>query len=515
MFRDNFKECNFGKMKLPKLKGHITIKQYYAKSGNLAEVIEQDNIVTNALADIFENNTLGGIDTNAMTPLHDWFGGILMYENAFATSGNPAQIDADNYLPPNDAQNHLYAHAGDIAPSDTSDDTRRGSPNSLEKQISDGYVKFGWEWGSSVGNVPDGHYIRSVALTHKDTGNCGLGSSSNAFANFLPFKNISALPNLTFGRGSFYETHAIYDDNHGLSFYIGDLGEYQASSANKQTNKVSVYIKRMPFFKAGLVDTVSSNNPIKRSFAVTTPITFYMQPLYWFDDVQKYLYLFTNNTGPNGFKSYGYSKQDISYCVIDCENETMVNLGTSQEPVYYKTISADVADLAPIGYKNTSMDDDGMPEYYQVLFDGTKIYVPTKSGTDWNDNQNGFRMINLSNNNQATYPLSNDSTFQFSRPAMFGGGLIVGNGYVINNDKAYVCSEIFPQSIYDARAFTMLQLNKASSLVYPIATGEMSRPRMLIANKMVHTTMLNLDTPVQKTNAKNMNVTYELTEVSI
>ena len=515
MFRDNFKGNRFGRMKMSKLHGHITVKTYYAKSGNLAEVIEKDNIVTNALADIFDLDYLNGINANSMMPLAEkWFGGILMYEHEFATSGNPATINPDNYFPPSDSNNHLYAHAGDVAPSDTSDDTRRGSPNTLEKIIRDGYAKFGWEWGSSVGNVPDGHYIRSVALTHKDTGNCGLGSGSNAFASFVPFVNISNLANLTYIRGSFEDTFAMYDDDHGLSFYVGGIGEYQASDANKNTNKLSVYIKRQAFFKTGLVDVVSgASNFIKRSFEITLPFTLYMQPSYWFDRTNKYLWIFTNITGENGYKNYSYDNQNIRYCVIDCENEELVNLGTEQEPVYYKTIQADTACLAPVCHKHTEMNNDGFPDFGQIIGDGTTFYFPVGSSSgQFALVCTGLLSVNLSNNNQHKYERASGSS-GYMPIGCKGGDLISGNGFVIN-DAFYPCGSAISQE-YHTRSYAFNSVDKVSNLAYPVESNQSySRPRPILASKLVHTTMLNLPTPVQKTNAKNMNVTYELTEDS-
>ena len=515
----NVPDSRFKSMKMKKFHGHIKIVTSYAKSGNIAEVVEQDNIVTNALADIFDLDYLNGIDANSMFPLYEkWFGGILMYENAFATSGSPAVIDPDNYFPPSDSNNHLYAHAGDVSPSDVADDTRRGSPNTLEKIVSDGYIKLGWEWGSSVGNVPDGHSIRSVALTHKDTGNCGLGSGSNAFASFVPFANISNLSSLAYISGSFEETFVMYDDNRGLSFYVGGLGEYQsAPKAYKTSDKISIYIKRQAFFKTGLVDVISgASDFIKRAFEVTLPFTLYVQPSYWFDKTNKHLWIFTNVTGKAGYKAFYYDKQNIRYCVIDCENEELVNLGTEQEPVYYKTIQADTACLAPTSNQDEVNDDGEFPNLGHVIGDGTTFYFPIGTGTSgaygFQLSATGLLKINILNNNQTKYERSSGTT-PYMLVGCKGGDIITGNGFVVN-DAFYPCGSILGTDL-QTMSYAFNSIDKVSNMVYPVASANSySRPRAILANKLVHTTMLNLDTPVQKTNAKNMNVTYELTEAS-
>lgn len=514
---DYFNAIKNGNAKMPKLHGHIKVTTSYAKSGNIAEVVEADNIVTNAMADILSLDYLNGISANSILPLATkWFSGILMYENAFATSGEPAVINPANYYPPNDTNNHLFAHAGPNSPSDTADDTRRGSPNTAAQQYTDGMVKFAWEWGSAQGNSGD-RYIRSVALCHGDTGDCGLGSGSNAFQAFIPFANISSLSNLTFTRGSYEETHAFYDDNHGLSFYIGEDGTYQSNTANKETTKVTVNIKRQAFFKTGLVDVIQGSSPIMRKFTVDTPITFYMQPAYWFDRTNKQLWLFTNITGPNGYKSYGFSRTDVKYCIIDCVNEELVNLGTEQEPVYYKTIVSDASDLAPICAKYTGDNDDRYPEYLQIVCNGTEVYFPTTNYTTWTEQVRvtGYKKINLVNNNQAAYTFANSEYLTYLRSAMNVGDLVVGDGFVINGSDIFKCTKSLPAFSYDTLAYTFCSVDKPSNLVMPIATiNSASRQRPILASKLLHTTMLNLPSAVQKTTAKNMNVEYTLTEVS-
>lgn len=516
--KDTIRLNGFAKPKMPKLHGHLKVTTSYAKSGNIAEVVECDNIVTNALADIFANDYLNGINAGSMLPLWSkWFSGILMYENAFAVDGNNA-IDPDNYFPEADNVNHLFAHAGDVAPSDTADDTRRGSPNTISQQITDGMVKLAWEWGSSQGNVPDGRYIRSVALTHKDTGNCGLGSLSNAFAGFSPFASIGNLSAITSTKGANVQTLAMYDENHCLDFNIGEANA-ATSSSTMATPKVTVNVKRLALFKTGLLDTVSADTTFKRSFTVTTPITFYIQPSYWFDYEHKYLWLFTNITGnieSGGYRAYSFSRTDIRYCVIDCENEELVNLGTSETPVYYKTIQSDASDLAPISCNWGEYGDTSRPQYNQLVGDGTSFCFPMGdcSQLNWYNGApqfKGVKKFNLTTGVQIAMPLANAITYL--RPAMNGGGLVVGDGFVGNGTASYPCATMFSSSNQSSYAFQTV--NRISSYAFPIASAQNnSRARYILANKLVHTTMLNLPQAVQKTSAKNMNVEYTLTEVS-
>lgn len=515
--KDFYKGIQSEGMITKKLHGHIKVTTSYAKSGNIAEVIEADNIVTNALKDIFANDYLNGISASAMLPLWEkWFSGILMYEQAFPLNDQDA-IDPDKYFPDNDDVNHLFAHAGDVSPSDAADDLRRGSPNTAAKVITDGSIKLGWEWGSLQGNSGSA-YIRSVALTHADTGNVGLGSASQAFAGFSPFASIGNLGNVTSARASGQEIHAMYDDNHALSFYIGDAGEYQQSAANLTSTKITVNVKRLALFKTGLVDTVSADTTLKRTFTLTTGITFYMQPAYWFDYTNKYLYVFSNITGgmeSGGYRAFSFSRTDVKYCVIDCVNESLVNLGTEENPVYYKTIQSDASDLAPVCFNYGEYGDSRRPQYNQVVCDGTNVYLPmgNASQNNWYTGRcqfKGVKKINLINNAQTTMPLEN--SIDFLRSGMLGGGLIVGDGFVANGSASYPCTTQL-SSIY-LPSYAFQTVNRVSTYAFPIAsTDNTSRARYILANKLIHTTMLNLPQAIQKTSAKNMNVEYTLTEV--
>lgn len=515
--KDTIELNGFNKVKMPKLHGHIKVTTSYAKSGNIAEVVEADNIVTNALRDIFANDYLNGINANSMLPLWSkWFSGVLMYENAFALNSND-EIDPNNYFPEADNVNHLFAHAGDTAPNDTADDTRRGSPNTIARQITDGSVKLAWEWGSGQGNS-DTRYIRSVALTHADTGNAGLGSGSQAFAAFSPFASIGNLSNITSIKASAQEIHALYDDNHALSFYIGEPGAYQANNNPMSTPKITVNVKRLALFKMGLVDTVSADTTFKRTFTVTTPITFYLQPAYWFDYTNKRLWLFTNITGnidSGGYRAYSFSRTDVRYCVIDCINGELINLGTEEVPVYYKTVQSDASDLAPLSGNYGEYGDTRRPQYNQIVGDGVEFCFPMgdASANNWYTGAiqfKGVKRFNLSTGVQTAMPLS--SSINYLRSAIHGGGLVVGDGFVGNGTASYPCATLL--SSQSLPSYALQTVNRISTYAFPIAAVDSaSRARYILANKLVHTTMLNLPQAVPKTSAKNMNVEYTLTEV--
>ena len=143
-----------------RLHGHTKITLHDVKTGK-DEIIEKDNLVTNAVADIYASNFFGAMDYTEVTPLRDMFGGVLCFED-------PLTESAANTTPPCEADNKLTAHAGQT-PHNTASPTR-GNPNgALSVEVPGGF-KFVWEFMTSQGNGQ----ISALALCHKWGGDIGL-----------------------------------------------------------------------------------------------------------------------------------------------------------------------------------------------------------------------------------------------------------------------------------------------------------------------------------------------------
>lgn len=495
---DRYRAENIGGLKLPKLKGHVKITLHNCRTGK-NEVVEGDNIVTNAVRDLFALNYLGGINYANLLPLYaKWFGGVLCYDAAHT-------IDPDNYFP--QAGHNLVAHAGDTAPGTAekiAEDYTRGMPLSIVQR--DNEIAMTWEWGSEQGNG----YIRGISLTHKDTGNAGLGNTSSEFQNFSPFSNLSGLPNINTYRGSSEEIHAMFDDNHALSFYIGDEGEYQSSISDRTSSKITVNISRLAFFKAGLYDTLSPdtshNSSYRRTFTVDTSIAFYMQPAFWFDYENKYLWVFTNITGYGTYREYTYSNNEVKYAVIDCNTGTLRTTGTITNLEH---------DFAPVCAKYHEYGDDRTPEYSSIPFDGTTIYLPTGSGNDFYHGVvtiTGWRKIDITNQANQTYMPMNTS-INYIRPGIIGGCLAIGDGVVGNGSASYKSGTLLPYNT-GLLGYSFSARNRLSSFVFPLGGQQStSRPRYILANKMINTSLFNPEDEIHKTTAKAMQIEYTLTEV--
>lgn len=161
--KSRVKKQSLAGVSIPKLRGHTKITLRDAKTGEITDVSEQDNLVTNALSDLFANNIYGSMNYADLTPLRTMLGGIMCFEDEITAQ-------ASNYLPPNQADNKLIAHAGQTSHSSAS--TKRGNPNGVLSEViqnGKGY-KFVWDFPSSVGNGT----ISCCCLTSALGGDAGL-----------------------------------------------------------------------------------------------------------------------------------------------------------------------------------------------------------------------------------------------------------------------------------------------------------------------------------------------------
>ena len=524
--KDTYRLHGFDQVRHPILKGHVKIRLHNCRNGK-TEIIEGDNIVTNAVPDILLNNMAGAVDYSKVFGADGlwkkWFGGVLLFEQAFADDGE-GNLDPDDYYPLADSSNHLFAHAGQTSiDSEHDDDLTRGNPVSAAFVLADNAVKQVFEWGPSRGNVPDGRYIRSLSLTHADTGDAGLGSNTYAFQNFNPLERISG-DNLNLSTATIRSINPTlslfgkYDESHGFYFAIGEDGDYYAQDNNNhilfQTNKVTVYIKRFPFVKAGLYETWGVSNSYGRKFTITSSnITFYANPCYYFDSANKRLWLFSNMTNT----SQAYDNTHIKYIVIDCESETEIAHGT---------ITSDTSDIACLGYCSDGQSISYRPMAYtmNIIKAGNYFFFPTSNGASYQAlNIKGYKKINITNQADQASVSFNDVQNYYTQP-VYGGGLIIAagrptstfpsTGRVVNGNTGYTCAagDIPTNGVVDAYADPY----KPSSFRNSICgqTGNTILTRSIIANKMILATKFNLPSPIQKTSSQSMTVEYTLTEVS-
>lgn len=493
-----------------KLKGHVKVTLHNPRTGK-NEIQEGENIITNAVADIFANNYVGGIDYSKAMPIWSkWMGGILCYESPFATSGSPAVPDPADYFPQGNDINKLVAHAGRTTPTPTDLQEDRGRGFLIDTVLTDGKVKQVFEWGSLQGNG----VISALSLTHTDTGDVGLGSTSSAFRNFKPFEELQGA-NLSNVYSPIDADNAIvaqYDDRHGLMYLAGGDGEYASHKTGftSGTNKVTIYIKQLPYKKAGLFEAMTAVTTYQKIMEVTTQTTWYLQPAYYFDYATKKLWLFSNITGYNN--GFTFSKTNMNYAIIDCTTGTVDSEGT---------IVSDDSDLAPIAQQATGIIYMYL-RFTNIIKDGNYVYLPTGTGSTSapsNADITGLKRINIVDGTDAQKTLTFNETQAIMRPYVKGGGLIINSGRVINGDTGYTCQNFLPNTGYADTNYGFSQPNKINNYVVTLGsidspyTSPVQKPRYIMANKMINSTKFNLPESITKDTSKSLTIEYTLEEV--
>lgn len=134
------------------IRGLLTVELFDAKTKDLVQKVEKENLVTNAIKNMLQAYAATNQIDNVMPLATAGLGGLMLFDGVL-------DADADNILFPGDA--HLIGYAmQDVNTSNT----MRGSKNDAESSIQigdNGRSRTVWDFGTSQANGT----IRSVALT--------------------------------------------------------------------------------------------------------------------------------------------------------------------------------------------------------------------------------------------------------------------------------------------------------------------------------------------------------------
>ena len=134
----------FGTLSFPKLQGSYKIMLTDIVS-NETQVIKGNNLITNAVKDIYLENPCSSISYNNYQPLATkMFGGILCFFKNL-------ELSANTYSIPMQDVNSITAHAGQDLPI-SDDDPSRGNPITSEFVYTKDSVTQVWEWDGKHGN---------------------------------------------------------------------------------------------------------------------------------------------------------------------------------------------------------------------------------------------------------------------------------------------------------------------------------------------------------------------------
>lgn len=452
------------------LKGHTKITLTDVKTGE-KKVIEKDNMVTNAVAEIFAKNWCGLARYAEILPLRNLFSGVLCFEGEVTESAN-------NYTPVNDEVNELICHAGDEA--HTTAESTRGQPNVAEWDVQDTSIKYVWDFSTSVQGE-----IRTVCLCPGTFGNMGTKPFTT---NYNPIKSFGD------NRGAGTMSWDV-DKAKTFPFTIAADGK-SCKSVYASGTTFTEYSIRHDFFAFGIMRSATDWQVTDTRTATLT----------------------------NSF--------DNSSFIWDDDDYYYVGKATTSTKLVYDKISKSDMSVTNVEYTPTGLSllVSGMTSTARNMcmrmypYDGTYLYYPNSAG-------NKFCKLNLSNAadveelpetleiHRGSYVGTTPRTGkQFMAPFAINTGLVVGDNYIINGSHAYQIkqceqvggasgSEYYSRHVDVIRSGAGMYANAWTNA----SDGEAGQAAVL--NSMVLTTINVLDDVVNKTASTTMKIEYTLTEV--
>lgn len=503
MINDYFKPQEFSGQKLKKLKGHVKLTLKDAETGEVQKVVEGDNIFTNALPDIITQcNYFGCMDYSQILPLWEkWFGGCLLYTDPFPVDEQTEEPDPNDYFIKNDSINKVIAHAGDTFTSDIKDDPKRGMPNTYLQQRSPKSITMGWQWGPTQGNGQ----ISAVSLCHKDVGNCGTGSNSNAFKTLQPMinagkSNLTPWPKNPYPYDSPRRCWGFVDDTWCFRAWVGLEDEEHQQYAGRDLEATTICFYRAAYKSAGMTD---SNLNDHDEYCVTLYSVgwnwnvYYLS--YWWDEENKNLWLFAGGEGRAPWHTNYFWGMKIPF--IKERGKWTVDLDNLQRFNVYP--NEDIIDLArydiQLLHQYKILDDNTKQDvFYFHYWDSSRSQIDYSRWVKFNfQNQADYSVIKINSDVTTTNP------YLEIGPGTFAGksseDLIVNPYCVINSSVGYRSADCTLASFVRTDA--------------PASFGFNADLNRIMINKMLLITKFNLNDSVMKTASNTMELEYTITEV--
>lgn len=474
MIHDYMRQSRIGRSGFSKLKGHLRIELKDSR-GRAVKTIEGDNMITDALKDIFAANYCGAMDYRKFLPLYSkMLGGVLCFgSNTLDVTSEGA---AKDYFIPDNSTHPVIAHAGQTASSyGQADDTKRGIPLDTSMIVQDGAVTLAWEWGSAVGNGT----IYSLGLTHSDVGDAGTGSTSQAFANMKPVIN---------AREGLAWTHVESGQNNMILFVGADGYGYRFSASG---TTVTIYKIPFAYKETGLVAGSPFVDPaasLIETHTVTTQTNFAHNPYFCYVKSTNKLWLFYSTSNSTSVKV-----EEIDLSTWTATNRDISNLGASVGPFVNHT-------PLTVPYYNGS------------------VYLRKAKASDSYYASTGLLRVNLASTADQSEMTAKVVPYGGVFIPTASGKILAGKAFVINNGVLYPCSF---DDTYNAVGYDNIsnypfldQKEGLANLGGQYDYRNNGQYYYVAASKFYLASKYNLPTPVSKQNGQSMVITYTLTEVS-
>ncbi len=461
-----------------KLKGTMTIELTDSTTGDI-ETVTEENMITEALNDIFTYNPFGTF-YNAGETLNpvEWqetmlpicphlIGGILLFSKALTES-------TDNIYPPTNNLPVAYA-ANDV---NSTANTMRGSLNQTESKALDNGYKFVWEFTPSQGNGT----IAAAALTSCWGGQNAFGSSVATASTFLMLKSLR-IDDVPDARKQMFFNAVAYDFDTEVM-----------TSITFKDSAVIIRKLRIPCFTLGINEQLNNTTTTILSEDSVTTSSFVWDDGYtvfgdFFDGGDGYWY---------GFSSKGNSSGTATVYRVKINKETL--------ELTENTWTLSNAKLQSIGTRDEA---SSFPERtIKSVMRGSYLYVVAY-------NKKGIYKINANNETDVTLiefgftsafkPLCESGSCEVYQIVV--NNLIMGWDFVI--DEADKVTKMGGAVRLEDAASPMFQY-KNFLIQWGGSYGNEYRTTYLLTPYLV--SVNNLSETVEKTAEKTMKITYTLTE---
>lgn len=446
------------------LKGHFKLILEDVRDGKQI-VTEVDNMITEAVSTIINHNYCGLQNLNEILPLRNLFGGVFCFQNAQTES-------ASNFNPPNDTENPLIAHAGDVA--NNTGSTLRGSPVSNDFVITDTSIKQVWLWDNTQGN---GH-IASLSLVSNVLGNMGLKPFNDEISPFDVFGEDS-ISNASWSEdiSKQYPMNISADGKLGFSVWLDGTTfkehcmrhDYNAFGIMRDSRTWQLVTTRTATVRGGSDCFIFDDDSFYYIARVTSSTALAI------DKVNK--------------STFAVTQADVSFSGVDLLTES-----------FHANVKNNAMRIYP--------------------FDGTYLYYPNSAKTS-------FYKLNLSDNSDKALlggsidvwtGRAGTAGCQFVTPTKINDGLIVGSNYIINGNNVYAIKptksilEATANQGYDHFLFLVRQGASVYGNCKQTTPSSYTTGQGCVLAHMFLSTIANLPQARDKSTSQTMRVEYTLTE---
>lgn len=461
------------------LKGQASIELTDVKTKQ-TEVYQNNNLVTNAVADILSQNPSGllyplegsstGLNQKLFPIANICYGGILLFEDSLLE-------DATQYYPPVD--NGIVGYASNDV--NQTDNPKRGSLNLSESTMIDGGYKYVWDFSTSQANG----LISSLALTHYSGGKSFYGDSHVADGSAILLNQVS--PSLSKAVMALYICMVEAEP----------INNTFVSIIPNEDKTIDITRVKEPMTSLGLNDPLINLSPQTLDTVTLAVDSFFAgmssttQPNF-FDGTDGYWYGFIRASDSKNNKTtlnrLRINKADYSTTIDQWELDGMIIVA----PGSYN--------LNSYGYLTRSNNSLLYGEYLYIFSsDALKIYkINIYNPVDVISIELGFK--------------SNYSAGDYTRTYIYRWGeYICGYDFIIDQEDRVIRTSGYGLPYISTPLIEFGPLRLGYNVHASSSNGRFSKTLYLHSPYLG--TINNLTTPILKTADKTMKITYTLTEV--